>query len=375
MHDVNAAEFIAEHVKSISSSGIRRVFDLSAALSDPINLSIGEPDFPVPEVVKRAVVQAVESDRSGYTVTRGIPPLRDRIARHLRDEFDWSPDLLVTSGVSGGLFLALLACINPGDEVLFGDPYFVSYKQLVPLVGGVPVAIDLYDDFRLHPERFEAAITDRTKLIILASPGNPTGVVHSDKDVRAVAEIARRRNLLIVSDEIYNLLTYDGPSPSPVRHAPERTVLLRGFSKSYAMTGLRMGYAAGPTEIIAEMAKLQQFTYVCAPQPAQHGALAALDVDMSGQVDAYRRKRDLVTERLEGVVDFVRPSGGFYVFPKVPSAFESATVFVERAIERNLLMIPGEVFSARNTHFRISYAASDDKLREGCAIIRAMAGA
>lgn len=370
---MSAANFIADHVKSIGSSGIRRVFDLGATLPDPINLSIGEPDFDVPDSVKRAIVHAVDTNLNGYTITRGIPALRDRIAQQLRSEFDMEPDLFVTSGVSGGLFLALLACINPGDEVVFGDPYFVSYKQLVPMVGGRAVPVDQYDDFQLHPERFEAAITDRTKLIILASPGNPTGVVHREKDVRAIAEIARKHNLLIVSDEIYNLLAYDGASPSPLRYAPERTILLRGFGKSYAMTGLRMGYAAGPTEIITEMAKLQQYTFVCAPQPSQHGALAAMDTDMSAQVDAYRRKRDLVTDLLTGVVEFVRPSGGFYIFAKVPAKYESASAFVERAIERNLLLIPGEVFSERNTHFRISYAAPDEKLRLGCEVIRSLA--
>lgn len=365
--------FLADRLANIGSSGIRRIFDLGAKLRDPIDLSIGQPDFPVPDPIKRAMIRAIETDHNGYTTTRGLPQLRERIAMQLKDEFDWSPDVFVTSGVSGGLLLAAMVVLNPGDEVLLADPYFVSYPHFVRLAGGVPVPVTLYDDFQLHPERFEAAVTSKTKMLIVGSPGNPTGVVYRRQDIQALCDLARKHNLLILSDEIYNLLVYDGPSPSPVSFAPDRTILLRGFGKSYAMTGLRMGYAAGPPEIINEMAKLQQYTYVCAPQPAQYGGLAALDLDISGRVAEYRGKRDLVCELLEGAVEFVRPSGGFYVFPKAPPKFKTATDFVAATIERNLLVIPGEVFSGKDTHFRISYAASEEKLRRGCDIIRELA--
>ncbi len=365
--------FVAEHVKTIGSSGIRRVFELGATLKNPINLSIGQPDFPVPDQVKDAIVDAVRTDKNGYTVTRGIPPLRERICRQLADEFDWQPDVFVTSGLSGGLLLALMSCVNPGDEVIVCDPYFVSYKHLVRLVGGVPVCVDLYDDFQLNANRIEAAITDKTKIIMVCSPGNPTGVVYSEKNLKAVAALARSRDLLLISDEVYCSLSYDGPTPSPVSHAPERTLLLRGFSKSHAMTGIRLGYAAGPIDVIAEMAKLQQYTFVCAPHPGQYGALAAMDTDMSSVVDTYRGKRDLVCSELEGAFDFVRPSGGFYIFPKAPSKYATATAFFEEAIKRNVLIIPGEVFSERDTHFRISYAVPDQKIREGCEILRSLA--
>ncbi len=361
--------FIADRVRTIGSSGIRRIFDLGAKLKDPIDLSIGQPDFKVPDNIKGAMIRAIETDRTGYTHTRGIPELRERIKAQLKEEFDWDAEAFVTCGVSGGLFLALLACLNEGDEVLIADPYFVSYRHLVRLAGGTPVAVSLYDDFQLHPERFEAAITERTKLVIVCSPGNPTGVVYKRDDMKAVAELARKHDLLLISDEIYTLLTYDGPGPSPVEFAPQRTLLLRGYGKSHALTGLRLGYAAGPADVITEMIKLQQFTYVCAPHPSQYGALAAMDTDMSRQVADYRAKRDLVCRELEGVVEFIRPAGGFYVFPKVPQRYKSATEFVAAAIERNLLIIPGEAFSGRDTHFRISYAAPDDKIRRGCAVI------
>jgi len=365
--------FVAERVKGIGSSGIRRVFDLGASLKDPINLSIGQPDFDVPQNIKEAAAKAALDGHNGYTLTRGLPALRERIARELREEFDWQPDLFVTSGVSGGLFLSMMACLNPGDEVLFGDPYFVSYPYLVTLAGGVPVPVPLYDDFQLHPERFAEAITEKTKMILLCSPGNPTGVVQREEDIKAIAELARKHDLVLAADEIYHKLSYDGRPPSPAPFAPERTLLLRGYGKSYGMTGWRMGYAAGPEAIIGQMAKLQQYTYVCAPQPMQHATIVAMDTDMSGQVAAYARKRDLVCNELEGAFEFIRPSGGFYVFPKVPERFPSGTAFVEEAISRNVLIIPGEAFSRQDTHFRISYAAPDEKIKAGCKIMRAIA--
>lgn len=370
---MDASGFIAQHVKTIGSSGIRRVFELGATLKDPINLSIGQPDFNVPEPVKEAAIRAIREDKNGYTVTRGTQELRDRIGEKIKSELDWEPEVFVTCGLSGGLLLACMACLNPGDEVLIGDPYFVSYPYLVRLAGGTPVLVDLYDDFQLHPERFEAAITKRTKMILVCSPGNPTGIVHRREDQKAIAEIARKHNLLLVSDEIYDALTYDGPHASPVIHAKERSILLRGFGKSYGMTGWRMGFAAGPATIIAEMAKLQQYTFVCAPQPFQWACVEALETDMSRQIDEYRNKRDLVCNELEGAFEFLRPSGGFYVFPEVPAGFGSAAELVEQAIARNLLIIPGSVFSRRDTHFRVSYAAADEKIREGCSVLRDLA--
>jgi aspartate aminotransferase/aminotransferase len=368
-------EFVADRARRIGSSGIRRVFDLAATLRDPINLSIGQPDFDVPDNIKEAMIRAVRSGHNGYTPTRGLPALRERISAEIKREFGGKPDVFVTCGVSGGLFLGMLACLNAGDEVIFADPYFVSYPWLVELAGGVAKPVSLYDDFQLDPERIAAAVTPRTKVILLCAPGNPVGVVYHDDALRAVAELARRRNLLIVADEIYRRLCYEGVPPSIVPHAPERTLLLRGFGKSHGMTGWRMGYAAGPPAVITEMAKLQQYTFVCAPQPAQHACIVAMDTDMTAQVDIYRAKRDLVCRELERGFSFVPPAGGFYVYPRIPPGYASATAFVEAAIRRNVLVIPGEAFSRQDTHFRISFAAPDDKIRAGCAILRELANA
>jgi aspartate aminotransferase len=219
----------------------------------------------------------------------------------------------------------------------------------------------------------EKAITPRTKLLILNSPSNPTGVVMTEAEVRAAVDVARKHDLLILSDEIYEPFLYGAGRglPSAAR-SYEKTIVLRGFSKSHAMTGWRLGYAAGPEAVISQMTKIQQYTYVCAPSAMQHAALAALDIDMSRAVTAYRRKRDLVFDRLSKKFEVVKPEGAFYIFPKAPAG-KGASDFVTRAIEKNVLIIPGNVFSDRDTHFRISYATTDEKLAQGCEILNSLA--
>lgn len=376
---IDAQRFIAHRVANISGSGIRRIFDLAATLKDPIDFSMGQPDFPVPEPIKAAAVRAVLGNHNGYTVTFGLPALRERISRQLAAEFghdpgqaDWS--VFVTSGVSGGLMLAMLALLDPGEEVIIPDPYFVSYPHLVTLAGGTPVPVDTAPNYVFDPGKIDEAVSPRTKAIMLASPSNPTGVVYSADEVRGVCAAARRHNLLIISDEIYNVLCFDGPATSPARFAPERTIILRGFGKTYGATGWRMGFAAGPSKIIMEMGKLQQYTFVCAPHPLQEACITALDVDMSDMVATYRRKRDLGLGILRRRFEVAAPGGGFYFFCRAPERYRNATAFVEAAIARNVLTVPGSAFSRHDTHFRISYAVADDKLRAGCEILCELAG-
>ena len=244
------------------------------------------------------------------------------------------------------------------------------YSHLVNLAGGVPVPVDTYESFRPDINRLADAIGDKTRMLILNSPANPTGVVYTEAELRDIAELATRRDLLIVSDEIYNLFCYDQPFVS-MASIYENTLLLRGFSKSYAMTGWRIGWATGPAEILEQMTMLQQYTFVCAPSMAQAGAITALQADMSEQVAVYRRKRDMVTDALGEKFGLVKPGGAFYAF--VPAPGRDATAFVTRAIENNVLIIPGGVFSERDTHFRLSYATSDDKLQAGLDILRNLA--
>ncbi len=371
-------QFISQRSLAVDASGIRKVFDLAAKMKDPINLSIGLPDFDVPAPAKAAAIQAIQAGHNRYTQTQGIAPLRERLRKHLWAELGRDPgEILITSGVSGGLFLAILACIDPGDEAVFLDPYFVMYKHLLTLAGGKAAIVDSYPDFRFHPDRVERAITPRTKMLILNSPSNPTGVVMTPAEVHAAVDLARKHDLLILSDEIYEPFLYDIAAnadrtlPSPAR-LYENTIILRGFSKSHAMTGWRLGYATGPEAVISQMTKLQQYTFVCAPSPLQYAALAALDVPMADAVAAYRRKRDLVHERLSGKFELVHPQGAFYIFPKAPGG-QTASDFVARAIENNVLIIPGNVFSERDTHFRISYATTDEKLIAGCDVLCSLA--
>ena len=369
----DAAEYISTRALGVDASGIRKVFDLAAKLPDPINLSIGLPDFDVPEAIKAAAVAAIGAGSNRYTQTQGIAPLRDRLHRDLSAEFGRDAgEVLVTSGVSGGLLLAMMAVVNPGDEVIFLDPGFVMYRHLLTMTGGVPVPVDSYPSFRFDADRVAAAVTPRTKAIILNSPSNPTGLVMTAAEVAAAVEVARDHGLLLISDEIYEPFLYDGGHPLPsAARLYENTLVLRGFSKSHAMTGWRLGYAAGPAAVVSQMAKLQQYTFVCAPSPLQVGAVTALDVPMTDAVERYRRKRDIVCDGLSPAFEVVRPQGAFYVFPKAPGG-RSATDFVAAAIDHNVLVIPGNVFSNRDTHFRISYATTDEKLQQGVAILNGL---
>jgi len=281
--------------------------------------------------------------------------------------------------------LAMFATLNPGDEVLFLDPYFVMYKHLPKLCGAVPVAVDSYPDFRLHADRLEAAITPRTKLLILCSPNNPTGIALTPDELQAAAAIAKKHNLLVISDEIYDAFCYQTHhSIAPL--LPDQCILLKGYSKTYGMTGWRLGYAAASgaaKAVIEQMTKLQQYTFVCAPSMVQYAALETLagdhpPLDMTPYINAYKAKRDRVVAALSDDFELNVPGGAFYAFPKVPmgkgdAGKIGATQFVQKAIDRNVLIIPGNVFSARDTHFRLSYATSDAKLDQGLAILRELA--
>lgn len=366
---MDLSKVLAKRTREVEFSGIRKYFEMASRIENPCDLSIGLPDYDAPAPMKEAVIRAIRDGKNRYTPTAGLPALRERIAADLKASYGRDLQVLVTAGVSGGLMLALLATIDAGDEVVFLDPYFVSYVHLVRTLGGTSVPVPCYPDFRFDAAKVEAAITPRTKAIILNSPGNPTGRVMSAEEVRSAAMLARKHNLLLISDEIYEALSYDGPNPSPLNDAPENTLLLRGYGKVFGITGWRMGYAAGPAAIIHEMTKFQQYTFVCAPSMAQAGLLEAFDCDVSQNVLNYTKKRDLVCRLLEGRFEFVRPSGGFYVYPKVPAKFRNATEFVEAAVERKVLVIPGNIFSAQDTHFRISYATSDDLIRRGCEVL------
>jgi aspartate/methionine/tyrosine aminotransferase len=368
--------WLAERIKVIESSGIRRVFDLGAQLANPINLSIGQPDFPVSDAVREAAKQAIDAGANRYTPTQGIEPLRQAVAEKLdRENGVRVPvdDVLITAGSSGGIFLALAAILDPGDEIIIPDPYFVMYTQLAAFFGARAVLIDTYPDFQLDPERVARAVTPRTKAILLNSPNNPTGAVYPEATQRAVAEIAARQGLLVISDEVYEAFVYDGARHFSAGSVYPDTLTLNAFSKSHALTGWRIGYAAGPHHLLEKMKELQQYSFVCAPSFAQVAVLTALREGPSDQVAAYQRRRNLVYEGLRERFAVAKPGGAFYLMPQV--AADDATAFVEEAIRRNVLIIPGAVFSQRRTHVRLSYATSEAALREGVRILNEIAAA
>jgi aspartate aminotransferase/aminotransferase len=367
-------KYIAERTSKVDASGIRKVFALAASLKDPVNFSIGQPDFDVPEALKQVAIEGIRAGHNKYSLTAGTNVLRRKVAELVAGKFGWeNPATLITCGVSGALVLAFMTLIDPGDEVIIPDPYFVAYKHIIGLVGGQCVFVDSYPDFELPVDKIAGAVTDKTKLIILNSPCNPTGVVYPQEQVKALAEVAARHDVIVLTDEIYERFCYDGGCPS-IGSYYEKSLVVRGFSKAYGMTGWRLAYVAAHEslrEVVEEMAKLQQYTFVCAPTPFQDAALAALDYDVSELVAQYRRKRDLIYDGLKDKFELVKPAGAFYAFVKAPGG--SSTEFVTKAIENNVLIIPGNIFSEKDTHFRLSYATSDDKIRQGVEILSRLA--
>ena len=363
--------WIADRMHRIDASGIRKVFDLAAKMKNPINLSIGQPHFDTPDVIKNALYDAVRDGRNAYSQTQGIAPLKQKIQELITAEFGHTDrEAFISSGTSGALMLALSTLVNPGDEVIVFDPYFVMYKHLTSMSGGKVVAIDTYPDFRIDINKVAAAITDRTKVILFNSPSNPTGRIASVDEMQALATLAKEQDVALISDEIYRSFCYDVDFESPAKWN-DQTIVIDGFSKSHSLTGWRLGFVHGPQHVIQQMIKLQQFTFVCAPHPVQWAGLSALDCDVSGFVSEYKSKRDFMISELSSDYEIHGADGAFYIFAKAP--WGTGSEFVKAAIEQNLLIIPGNVFSSVDTHFRLSYAAEQETLERGVEVLKRMA--
>jgi aspartate aminotransferase len=357
----------AKRVQSIDLSGIRKMFDLVG--KDSINLALGEPDFDTPAHIREAVKKALEEGFTHYTGNMGIIELREAISHKLKTEnhIETSPEsIIVTVGASGALYSSVNALINEGDEVIIPDPGFVAYDACVRISEGKSVPAHLKDenDFRMIPEEILEQVTPRTKAIIMNSPGNPTGGVLEKGDVKGLADIADDHDLILISDEIYEKIIYGKKHYSPARYS-DNVITINGFSKTYAMTGFRIGYLAAPPELTEEILKVHQYTVTCATSLSQKAALAALEGPQDSveeMVREFERRRDMVVERLRGMgIKCSQPQGAFYVLPRI----ENPELLVEKALKKNVVLVPGTSFGKYvKGHFRISYAASYEDLTE-----------
>ena len=350
------------NIQNIDSSTIRKMFDMAKELKDPINLSIGQPHFSTPPQIKDAIAKAIQDGHTAYSPSQGLLPLREALAQKLqkKNKISAHPDhILVSSGVASLIQLLFMTCVEKGDPIVLTDPNFLIYNSLASYFGA---------DVSYIPENFQDEDIQQLekkpfKLIIISNPSNPSGYIFDKKQMASIVRLAEANNSLLVSDEIYEGYDYDKKFMSIARLYPQ-TLTLSGFSKSYSMTGLRLGSAYGPPPLIQAMTKLQQYTIVCAPTPVQYGGIEALGTDMSSYVEDYQKKRDFALEKLSPHLDFSYPSGAFYIFAKIPERDED---FVQKAIqEKQLLLVPGRIFShSSQNYIRLSYGVEKNTLERG----------
>jgi aminotransferase len=374
----SVGKFISRRVNQVPPSGIRRFFDIAATMDDVISLGIGEPDFDSPEQIIRAGIESLQSGETHYTSNSGIEELRRAIADDLDQRYGqtYNPasEILVTVGVSEGLYLALTAVLDPGDEVIIPQPSFVSYLPEVVFAGGVPVVVNttVEDAFQVTAQQIQAAITPKTKALLIGYPNNPTGAVMSRENLAEIAMLAKKHDLVVISDEIYDKLVYGGEHvcfPS-LPGMYQRTILLQGFSKSHAMTGWRVGYAAAPRGLLDAMRKVHQYTIMSAPTTSQWAALAGLlqaEKEMEAMVAEYDRRRQLIVSGLNqiGLACF-EPKGAFYAFPSVAATGMSDEQFAELLLqEERVAVVPGNAFGEAGRGFiRCSYATAYEKIEQ-----------
>lgn len=368
---------LADKVVEIKPSGIRKFFDIVSEMKDAISLGVGEPDFDTPWHIRDEGIYSLEKGRTFYTSNAGLKDLRMEICSYLKRkcnmEYDWAKEVLVTVGGSEAIDMGLRAMINPGDEVLIPQPSYVSYEPCAILAGAKPVIIELKaeNEFRLTAEELEAAITDKTKILILPYPNNPTGAIMEKGDLEAIAKVIIKHDIFVISDEIYAELSYKERhvSISSLPGMQERTILINGFSKAYAMTGWRLGYACGPAEIIKQMTKIHQFAIMCAPTTSQYAAVEALrngDADIEEMRVAYNQRRRYLMNAFQKMgLECFEPYGAFYVFPCIKefgmTSEEFATRFLE---EEKVAVVPGTAFGdCGEGYLRISYAYSLENLK------------
>jgi aminotransferase len=365
-------------VRDMPPSGIRKFFDIVVGMEGVISLGVGEPDFPTPWHIREACIYSLEGGHTSYTSNKGLPELREILAESKKEdlklEYDPEEEILITTGVSEAVDLAFRATLNPGDEVIVPQPCYVAYVPDVLLAGGVPrpVATRLSEEFKLRPEDFEGAISEKTKALVLSYPNNPTGAIMTREDLEEIADLVVENDLLVISDEVYEKLTYDGKHTSfaQLEGMRERTVLLNGMSKSCAMTGWRIGYALGDPAIIGAMTKVHQYTMLCAPTMAQVAAVEALrrgDAEVKAMKREYDRRRRLFVSELKRLgLPCFEPKGAFYAFPSIEGTGLSSEEFAEELLkEQKVAAVPGNAFGDSGEGFiRCSYATSREEILE-----------
>jgi len=368
---------LSKVITEIQPSGIRRFFDVAATMENVISLGVGEPDFDTPWHIREEGVYSLEKGRTFYTSNSGLMELRQEICKYLRRRFDLSyeaENVVITVGGSEAIDIGLRAMVDPGDEVIIPEPCYVSYLPCVQLIGAVPVRLPLEekDQFKLTKEKLLSAITDKTKVLILPFPNNPTGAIMSRQDLEEIAQVVIEKDLFVISDEIYSELSYDGDHVS-IASLPgmrERTVVINGFSKSYAMTGWRLGYAVGPDVIMSQMLKIHQFVIMCAPTTSQYAAVEAVrhgDADVARMRQSYDERRRFLVKRLNDMgMPCFEPKGAFYVFPNIKRFGMTSEEFATRLLEEEkVAVVPGTAFGDCGEGFlRISYAYSIDSLKK-----------
>ena len=374
---------LSETIVNIKPSGIRKFFDLVSEMNDKdvISIGVGEPDFDTPWHVRDEGIYSLEKGRTFYTSNSGLKELREEICNYLdrryQVSYDWHHETIVTVGGSEGIDIAMRAMLDPGDEVLIPQPSYVSYEPCAILAGGKPVIIELKaeNEFRLTPEELLEYITDKTKILVLPYPNNPTGAIMERADLEKIAEIVMEKDIFVLSDEIYSELSYKGDhvTIASIPGMKERTILINGFSKAYAMTGWRLGYACGPREIIEQMTKIHQFAIMCAPTTSQYAAVEAMrngDTDVATMREAYdQRRRYLVNAFKEMGLECFEPYGAFYIFPCIKEFGMTSEEFAERFLkEEKVAVVPGTAFGDSGEGFlRISYAYSLQNLKAALA--------
>ncbi|SES78398.1 aminotransferase [Methanococcoides vulcani] len=374
----NPSRFVSNRMQKVPPSGIRKFFDMASDSEDVISLGVGEPDYVTPWHIREACIHSIEHGETSYTSNYGLMELREEISRTYTKRhnvyYDPTNEILVTTGVSEALDLAIRAIVNPGDEIIVVQPSYVAYVPSIIFAGGVPVTIGAKgeNDFRITAEEIEAAITDKTKAVIINYPNNPTGATMDRDELEAIADVIVEHDIMMISDDVYERLTYKGKHTcfSALEGMRDRTIMLNGFSKAYAMTGFRMAYAMAAPEIINSMMLIHQYSMLCAPITAQVGAIEALrngEEEVGKMVREYDRRRKLIVGGLNDIgLDCFNPGGAFYAFPSIKSTGLTSDEFAERLLnEQNVVTIPGDIFGETGAGFlRCAYAASREDIKE-----------